>query len=312
MALVGPTGSGKSAIAIGLAKALAQGGQPAEIISADAMQLYRGMDIGTAKIGPEEAENIAHHLLDVWSPGQEASVQDYQHRARKAITDCFSRAVVPVVVGGSGLYVSSVLYQFDFPGTDETLRKTLEVELEASGLEAMAQKLVQLDSEASENVDLKNPRRVIRALEIIQLTGRAQTPRLHARGALWHEPTLVVGIDLPREELVRRIDTRVEEMWEKGLVDEVRRLRAAPAGLGKTASQAIGYREVLDFLDGSISEAEAKKEIAQHTKRYARKQMSWFRRDENIHWINPTTTSPVDTIIRALQALQAPGLSLAD
>jgi tRNA dimethylallyltransferase len=306
VAIVGPTGSGKSSIAVEVAKTLAAEGVTAEIVSADAMQLYRGMDVGTAKITPEEASGVPHHLLDVWEPTEEASVQDYQERARAAISDCFGRGVLPILVGGSGLYVSSVIYQFDFPGTDEGIRARLESELEHDGLHALAQRLVGVDPDAAEGIDLNNPRRVVRALEVWEITGELPTIGLQARGELWHQPTLIVGVEWPRDELVESINSRVSQMWNRGLVDEVRALHDA-GELGKTAGQAIGYREVVDFLNGDISEAEAKDAVAQHTRRYARKQMSWFRRDSSIHWVDPTEGDPVATMVQAVTALW-PGL----
>jgi tRNA dimethylallyltransferase len=296
VAIVGPTGSGKSGIGVELALALQEDGQAAEIVSADAMQLYSGMDIGTAKVTEEEMKGVTHHLLDVWRPSTDASVQDYQERARAAIEQCFSRGVIPILVGGSGLYLSSVLYHFEFPGTDEEIRQRLEHELEHDGLVALAARLVEKDPEAATEVDLNNPRRVVRALEVIEITGMPITPGLKARGQLWHEPSVIVGIEWDRDELIERIDQRVELMWARGLVEEVRRLLSASPGLGKTAAQAIGYREVLDFLDGEIDEAEAKELVAQHTRRYARKQMSWFRRDSAIQWFDGSKPDIAATI----------------
>jgi tRNA dimethylallyltransferase len=296
VAIVGPTGSGKSGIGVELARALQEDGQAAEIVSADAMQLYVGMDIGTAKVTEEEMKGVTHHLLDVWQPSTEASVQDYQERARAAIEQCFSRGVIPILVGGSGLYLSSVLYHFEFPGTDEEIRQRLEHQLEHDGLVALAARLVEKDPEAATEVDLNNPRRVVRALEVIEITGMPITPGLKARGQLWHEPSVIVGIEWDRDELIERIDQRVELMWARGLVEEVRRLLSASPGLGKTAAQAIGYREVLDFLDGEIDEAEAKELVAQHTRRYARKQMSWFRRDSAIQWFDGSKPDIAATI----------------
>lgn len=302
LAIVGPTGSGKSSIAINLVKALSEKGITAEVVSADAMQLYRGMDVGTAKISPDEASGVPHHLLDVWEPTDEASVQDYQERARTAISDCFDRGVLPILVGGSGLYVSSVIYQFDFPGTDDDIRARLEAELEKDGVAALAKRLVDADPDAADGIDLNNPRRVVRALEVWEITGELPTIGLRARGELWHQPTLTVGIEWPRETLVERIDQRVEQMWERGLLDEVRSLHH-DGKLGKTAGQAIGYREVVDFLNGELTEDETKDAIAQHTRRYARKQMSWFRRDSSIHWVDPTVSDPVATIVKAILAI---------
>jgi tRNA dimethylallyltransferase len=302
VAIVGPTGSGKSGIAVDLAKRLAERGIPAEIVSADAMQLYRGMDVGTAKVTDEEAAGIPHHLIDVWDPTDEASVQDYQERARAAISDCFARGVVPLLVGGSGLYVSSVVYQFEFPGTDADVRQRLEAEYERDGLAPLAQRLVEHDPGAHEGIDLNNPRRVIRALEVLEISGESPTMGLQARGALWHEPAVIVGIDWPRETLVERIDERVGQMWSRGLVDEVRTLYQA-GKLGKTARQAIGYREVVDFLEGDCSEDQAREAVAQHTRRYARKQMSWFRRDDAIHWVDPSHSDVVALATDAVLAL---------
>lgn len=296
VAIVGPTGSGKSGIGVELALALRESGQAAEIVSADAMQLYTGMDIGTAKVTQEEMKGIPHHLLDVWEPSTEASVQDYQERARAAIDDCFSRGVIPILVGGSGLYISSVLYNFEFPGTNEEIRQRLEDELEKDGLSALASRLVEKDPDAATEVDLNNPRRVVRALEVIEITGEPITPGLKARGELWHEPTVVVGIEWDRDALIERIDQRVDLMWQRGLVDEVKSLSESAHGLGKTAAQAIGYREVLDSLAGESNESEAKELVAQHTRRYARKQMSWFRRDSAIQWLDGARPDVVATI----------------
>lgn len=305
VAIVGPTGSGKSAIAVKLAKTLAQRGLATEIVSADAMQLYRGMDVGTAKVTAEEAAGIPHHLIDVWEPTEEASVQDYQERARAAISDCFARGVLPLLVGGSGLYVSSVVHQFEFPGTDAQLRQRLEAEFERDGLAPLAQRLVEHDPGANEGIDLNNPRRVIRALEVLEITGEGPTMGLQARGALWHEPTVIVGVDWPRDTLVERIDERVGQMWSRGLVDEVRTLHET-GRLGKTAGQAIGYREVVDFLEGECSEDEAREAVAQHTRRYARKQMSWFRRDDAIHWVDASQSDVVALMTDAVLALWQP------
>lgn len=311
VALVGPTGSGKSGYAIELVRELAGRGLSAEIISADAMQLYRGMDIGTAKVTPDEAGEVVHHLLDIWEPTEEASVQDYQVRARAAIEGCVARGVMPVLVGGSGLYVSSVIYPFEFPGTDADIRGRLEAERERFGVERLANRLVALDPEARESVDLNNPRRVIRALEIIELTGKSQAPGLEARARVWHEPSLVVGVDWPRDALVERINQRVSQMWSRGLVVEVRALHKAGV-LGKTAAQAIGYREVVDFLEGTVTEAEAMELVAQHTRRYARKQMSWFRRDPLVRWIDAHKDPVVETLLQRIKALWPQGFSQAN
>ena len=298
LGLVGPTGAGKTAIAIDVAQKFADMGHPVEIISADAMQLYRGMDIGTAKATADERQAVTHHLLDVWDPATEASVEEYQRLARAQIQDCHARGVTPLLVGGSGLYVSSVVYDFQFPGHDPTIRAALEADLESTGLGPLVARLRERDPDAAEAVDLNNPRRVVRALEILELTGEAPSASLAARGQWWYQPTVLVGLDAPRQWLVDRIDARTEAMWEAGLVDEVARLRET--GLGPTAVQAIGYREVIDMLAGNLSEADAKQQVAQHTKRYARKQMSWFRRDSHIQWVDASADDVATTVFDAL------------
>ena len=282
--LVGPTGSGKSALAIEVARASSERGQPVEIISADAMQLYRGMDIGTAKVAVSERGGIPHHLLDVWTPDTPASVEEYQRMARDQILDCHRRGVIPLLVGGSGLYVSAVVYDFDFPGHDPETRQRLEQIFENEGLGPLVSELRQRAPEFAPSIDLDNPRRVIRALEIIDHTGKPPIAGLDARGQWWHKPTRIVGLDADREWLVERINLRVSQMWQVGLVAEVMSVRNG-VGFGPTAAQAIGYREVISHLDGELSEHEAKELVAQHTRRYARKQLSWFRRDENIRWL---------------------------
>jgi tRNA dimethylallyltransferase len=283
LCLVGPTGSGKTAVSIAVAEALVAKGLPCEIVSADAMQLYRGMDIGTAKASEDDRRAVPHHLLDVWEPTKEASVQEYQDLARAAITDCFDRGVIPLLVGGSGLYVSAVIYDFQFPGTNQALRDSLQGRFDTEGLKPLVAELLDADPDAADAVDLNNPRRVIRALEVLQITGEPPTAGLAARGQWWHEPTVVVGLQAPRDWLHQRIETRVHQMFDSGLVDEVTSL--LEAGMSSTASQAIGYREVADMLAGEFTEAEAREQVIHHTRRYVRRQDSWFRRDQNIHWL---------------------------
>ena len=284
VAIVGPTGVGKSDLGIQVALTLASQGVAAEIINADAMQLYAGMDIGTAKVSVEDRHGIAHHLLDVWPVSKEASVADYQLLARQAITDCHGRGVVPVLVGGSGLYVSSVLYEFEFPGTDPEVRNALEKRLQDEGVEALVAELRDKDPEAASAIDPRNSRRIVRALEVIQITGKPFGAGLHARSILWREPVLVVGLQRERSVLSRALEERVERMWASGLVDEVQGLLDGPVPLGVTAAQAIGYRQVMEYLAGSSTQAEAIAETVSLTKRYARRQMSWFRRDPQILW----------------------------
>jgi tRNA dimethylallyltransferase len=284
VAIVGPTGVGKSDLGIQVALTLAGRGIAAEVINADAMQLYDGMDIGTAKVPKSERQGVTHHLLDVWPVSKEASVADYQTLAREAITDAHTRGVIPLLVGGSGLYVSSVLYEFEFPGTDPNVRQALEKRLQDEGVETLVAELREKDPEAAEAIDPRNSRRIVRALEVIQITGKPFGAGLHARSTLWREPVLVVGVQRERSVLSRALEQRVEKMWEAGLVDEVQGLMNGPEPLGVTAAQAIGYRQVMEYLDGSMTKAEAIAETVSLTKRYARRQMSWFRRDPQIVW----------------------------
>ena len=300
VAIVGPTGVGKSDLAIRVARTLGESGTPAEIINADAMQLYAGMDIGTAKVSEPERAGIFHHLLDVWPVSQEASVADYQTLAREAISHCHERGVIPLLVGGSGLYVSSVLYDFDFPGTDPEVRQALEERLQEEGVEVLVAELREKDPEAAEAIDPRNSRRIVRALEVIQITGKPFGAGLHARSTLWREPVLVMGLRLERPLLSRALEERVERMWESGLVEEVQGLLAGPKPLGVTAAQAIGYRQVVEYLDGTMTRAEAVAETVSLTKRYARRQMSWFRRDPHITWRDVdqvSSTALVDEVV---------------
>ena len=281
---MGATGTGKSAFALSLAQALIESGRPAEIVNADAMQLYRGMDIGTAKLPPDQRGGIPHHLFDLWEVTKEASVADYQTVARATILEILSRGVVPLMVGGSGLYVSSVLYEFEFPGTDKALRESLEARWEAEGSDALVAELRAKDPLAAAAIDPKNARRVIRALEVITLTGKPFGAGLDAEHRPWYSNTLVMGLRSPREELVRRLDERVTAMWAAGLVDEVRGLISQGIESGVTASRAIGYQQCLAFIGGSLSEAEAIEETQALTRRYARRQVSWFGRSVDTQW----------------------------
>ena len=309
VAIVGPTGVGKSDLGIQVALTLADQGISAEIVNADAMQLYAGMDIGTAKVSEGDRLGVPHHLLDVWPVSKEASVADYQQLAREAITDCHSRGVVPLLVGGSGLYVSSVLYEFEFPGTDPHVREALEKRLQAEGVETLVAELRAKDPEAADAIDPRNSRRIVRALEVIQITGKPFGAGLHARSTLWREPVLVVGLQRERPELSRALEERVGRMWASGLVEEVQGLMDGSEPLGVTASQAIGYRQVMQFLEGSSTQAEAIAETVSLTKRYARRQMSWFRRDPHIVWRNvddPHARAEITTDIVSWVAAHAP------
>ncbi len=297
VAIVGATGTGKSALALDLAEALAAHGHSAEIVNADAMQLYRGMDIGTAKVPPGERRGIQHHLLDVLDPIQEATVARYQSDARATIEQIADAGAVPILVGGSGLYVSSVLFDFRFPGTDPEVRARLDAQLEADGPEALHGRLRELDAEAADAIPVRNARRVVRALEVIELTGEPFGSGLPAEPALWND-ALVFGLRAPRHELVPLLDARVQRMWADGLLEEVRRLE--PHGLGVTASRAIGYAQALAQLHGEIDEHEAIEQTAALTRRYARRQVSWFRRYPDVHWLEAGDPGAVQTALTLL------------
>lgn len=284
-ALVGATGTGKTALALDLAERLDEAGRGAEVVNADAMQLYRGMDIGTAKIGPHERRGIPHHLFDVLDPVDEASVARYQPAARNIIEEIFARGRDAILVGGSGLYVSSAIFDFRFPPRDDGLRAELEGEFAADGIGPLLERLRGLDPGVAEAVDANNPRRVIRALEVALLGGDAQVT-LPAEPRLHHPSTRIIGLRLPRAELVERLDRRVEQMWAAGLLDEVRRLIPRGIERGRTASRAIGYAQALAQLRGEVSETEAIAETQALTRRYARRQVSWFKRYPAVEWLD--------------------------
>jgi len=283
LVVVGATGTGKSGLSLDIASSLAQQGQSAEIVNADAMQLYRGMDIGTAKLPVEERRGIPHHMLDVLEPSEEASVAQFQIVARAAINDIESRGATPILVGGSGLYVSSVIYNFEFPGTDPAIRAELEEELAARGPGLLHARLAQVDPAAATSIGPSNGRRLVRALEVIAITGKPFGSGLPDENAYWR-PTTVLGLTSPREILTPRLDKRVENMWRNGLVQEAAALR--PAGLGVTAARAIGYAQALGQLDGTSSETEAIEQTQALTRKYARRQVSWFKRYPGTEWLD--------------------------
>ena len=271
--IVGATGTGKSELSLELADGLRRAGHDAEIVNADAMQLYRGMDVGTAKVPLNERRGIRHHMLDVLDPADEASVADYQTDARAAIENIESRGAVPILVGGSGLYVSAVVQDFRFPGTDAAIRATLERELEQHGPGQLYRRLTQLDPGAASAIGASNGRRLVRALEVIELTGEPFGSGLPEGAPPWRE-SVMVALGAPRDELVARLDERVRRMWAAGILDEVRGL----GPLGVTASRAIGYAQALAQLGGELDESQAIEQTQALTRRYARRQVGWFRR----------------------------------
>ena len=284
VAVVGPTAAGKSALAVDLADRLGARGVAVEVVNADSMQLYAGMDIGTAKLRPDEQRGVPHHLLDIWPVTRTASVADYQQLARDRIEDITARGALPMLVGGSGLYVRAALDRMEFPGTDEKRRAELEAELAEVGASALHARLAAADPAAAAAILPGNGRRIVRALEVIELTGRPFTAALPAYESLYD--VVQVGVDLPTERLDRRVDKRVAWMFEQGLVDEVRRLERAGLRDGRTASRALGYQQVLAMLDGGMTEREARDETARATRRFVRRQRSWFRRDPRVTWFD--------------------------
>ncbi|PZU45904.1 MAG: tRNA (adenosine(37)-N6)-dimethylallyltransferase MiaA [Microbacterium sp.] len=286
-AVVGATGTGKTDLSLRLAGALAARGRPAEIVNADAMQLYRGMDVGTAKLPEAERRGIPHHLFDALEVTDEAAVAWYQDAAREAIGQIFARDADAILVGGSGLYVSSVIYDFRFPPHDDELRATLEGELARDGAAALFARLTALDPATAARVDPRNGRRIVRALEVLAQGADTHGAALPDAPTLWHEPTTIIGVELDRATLVERLDRRVEGMWRGGLLDEVAALRERGLEQGVTASRAIGYAQALAQLDGLIDEGEAIAQTQSLTRRYARRQVSWFRRYPGIRWVRP-------------------------
>jgi tRNA dimethylallyltransferase len=290
VAVVGATGTGKSALSLDLAERF--GG---EVVNADAMQLYRGMDIGTAKLPVDERRGVQHHLLDILDPADEASVADYQRDARAAIDDIESRGRVPILVGGSGLYVSSVINDFQFPGTDSALREVLEAELLELGPGILFSRLAELDPEAAASIGPHNGRRIVRALEVIELTGKPFGAGLPDEAGHWR-PTVVIGLRLERDILKPRLDARVEGMWSDGLLEEVRGL----GRLGVTAKRAIGYAQAIAQLAGEVTEAEAIADAQALTRKYARRQVGWFRRYPTVTWLDADDPERLSTAIAAI------------
>lgn len=286
-AIVGATGTGKTALSLELADALSARGHAAEIVNADAMQLYRGMDIGTAKLPLQERRGIPHHLLDVLDVTDDAAVAWYQTAARNAVHAVHGRGADAILVGGSGLYVSAVLYDFRFPPRDAAVRAALERELDRRGPAVLFARLRAQDAAAAARIDPRNGRRIVRALEVLALGGRTHGAALPDAPVLWHPDTHVIGVHVERAELVPRLNARVDEMWRAGLVDEVRELRRAGLERGTTASHAIGYAQALAQLTGDLTRDDAITRTQALTRRYARRQASWFRRYAGVRWVGP-------------------------
>ena len=295
IAVVGATATGKSDLAAGLARAL-----DGEVVNADSMQLYRGMDIGTAKLPAAERQGIPHHLLDVWDVTRTASVAEYQALAARVIDDIEARGKVPVLAGGSGLYIRAALGDLDFPGTDEEVRERLEAELAAAGPAPLYARLAERDPAAAAAILPSNGRRIVRALEVIELSGRPFSATLPDYDS--GRPAVQIGLRLPRPELDRRIEARVDRMWRQGFEAEVRGLERAGLRAGKTASRALGYQQMLRYLDGDWTLDQARAETVRATRRFARRQESWFRRDPRITWL-PAAPDAGELPTRALSVI---------
>ncbi len=293
IAIVGPTATGKSALGVALAHEL--GG---EVVNADSMQLYRGMDIGTAKLTVAERDGVPHHALDLWEVTEPASVAAYQAVARAAVDGALARGRVPILVGGSGLYVRAVLDRFEFPGTDPDLRAALEAELAESGPDPLYQRLAARDPGAAARILPSNGRRIVRALEVNALTSGRFTAELPEPAP--HYDAVQLGLDAEPGELDERIAVRVDRMWRQGLVAEVRGLVDRGLAEGRTASRALGYQQILRYLAGGYGEDDARAETVRATRRFVRRQRSWFRRDPRIRWL---PTGGQDPLVAAWDVL---------
>ncbi|ADB33738.1 tRNA delta(2)-isopentenylpyrophosphate transferase [Kribbella flavida DSM 17836] len=308
VAVVGPTAAGKSDLSVALCKEL--GG---EVVNADAYQVYRGMDIGTAKITPAERAGVPHHLLDVLDVTATATVAEFQQLARSAIDDCLRRQVVPVLAGGSALYVRAILDDFEFPGTDPAVRERLEAELAEHGSGALHRRLAEVDPPAAAQILPSNGRRIVRALEVVEITGAPYAATLPAHTYVY-PGAVQLGLDVPRPELDERIGRRVDRMFEQGFVDEVRALLGQGLLDGRTANRALGYPQVIALLRGELTEQQAREQTAQATRRFARRQDSWFRKDPRITWLRYDAPDLVDQAIGVLRGNRTPaaGVDVVD
>lgn len=278
LAIVGPTAAGKTALAVEVARRL-----PGEVVGTDSMQAYRGMDIGTATPTEDERGGVVHHMVDCWTLDQDVSVAEFQEQARVCIDDILMRGRTPVVTGGSGLYVSAVLDDLRFPGTDPQVRSRLEAELDDVGSAELHRRLTVVDPDAAAQILPSNGRRIVRALEVIEITGGPFTARLPDPVDMYR--TVRIGLDIPRDDLDERIGRRVDLMWDAGFVEEVRVLRGRGLSEAPTASRALGYPQVMAYLDGEISDMEARRLTVEATRRFARRQQRWFRRDRRVTWL---------------------------
>ncbi|MCU1530269.1 MAG: tRNA dimethylallyltransferase [Frondihabitans sp.] len=298
-AVVGATGTGKSTFALDLADELEASGVRAEIVNADAMQLYRGMDIGTAKVPLADRRGIAHHLFDELDVTEEASVEWYQRRGREVIDAILGRGHLPILVGGSGLYISGVVFDFSFPGTDAAVRHRYEVMLEEQGTGALYALLSHRDPAAASAIGAHNGRRLVRALEVGEITGEPFAVGLPDDAPTWRDVRFF-GIEEERAVLVPRLDARVDAMWRDGLLSEVEGLLGHGLERGVTASRAIGYAQAIAQLRGEFTDNEAREATKGLTRRYARRQVSWFKRYPRVAW---SRTGDVQAVSAAADTL---------
>lgn len=290
LAIVGPTASGKTALAVRVAQQI-----DGEIVGTDSMQAYRGMDIGTATPTADERGGVPHHMIDCWAVDQEVTVAEFQQQARVCIDDILARGKTPVVTGGSGLYVSAVLDDLRFPGTDPAVRERLEREADEVGPQAMHNRLAEIDPDAAAAILPTNTRRIVRALEVNEITSGNFNASLPDPVDVYS--TIRFGLDIPRAELDDRIARRVDAMFDAGIVDEVVTLQEE-GGLGRTAAMALGYPQVLAALRGECSIEQARQSTIDLTRKFARRQQRWFRRDARITWIPYDSSSPADRVVR--------------
>jgi tRNA dimethylallyltransferase len=281
--ICGATATGKSDLAVNLAKEIG-----AEIINADSMQIYRGMDIGTAKLSVEERQGIPHHLLDVLDVYQDATVAWYQELARKAVTEIHGAGKHAIIVGGTGLYIKSILDDLNFPDTDAQVRQRLTEEAKLFGIVNLFERLAQLDPAAAAAIDVKNERRVIRALEVIEITGQPFTANLPREDSSRYPDALQFGLVMDRAELGARVEARIDRMWEGGFVNEVESLISMGINQATTARRALGYAQIIAMRAGEISESAAIEDTKRATRQYVRRQETWFSRDARIQWISPS------------------------
>lgn len=302
--ICGATATGKSDLAVALAKEI-----NAHIINADSMQLYKGMDIGTAKLSMSERQGVPHHLIDVLSVREEATVAQYQSDARSLIDQLQQQNIPAIVVGGTGLYIKAILDDLNFPDTNPEVRERIAKEAEELGIDTMHKRLAELDPGAAFAIPKENVRRVVRALEVIEITGQPYTANLPREGSTKYPNAKQFGLVMERETLQERIDLRVDLMWEKGLVAEVRDLMKEGLLEGRTARAALGYAQIIKFAAGEMTELEAREETKRATRQYARRQETWFSRDERITWIKK---APLDELVeKVLSSANAPRIEKA-